>query len=380
MERHDNAWRDATQAGERTGMRPPQAAMGPALVGPALGHEAGAPRLDADDASVLLGETDMLLAGGMGPFHNDAMVPSYSSDLSLRLFDINGAPGGSLVDGPSTVTGAYGGAHGVDIGGLFPGAFPQTAPAHTPCLRAADRALTPTCEQPGPAPIGFGMADPLSLKADVLADLTSPRPRTPGLPPGGTSATVAAALAQAGPSVRQSGMPLPAPVRGRGTGEPMELGTADLGTAAGGSHNGAASGSAAAAAVGTRNQANAGGVRADGENKRKAPEPAKADAAHALLAAGSPADMDDDDEPADDRLAGVTDEKERKRLKRLLRNRVSAQQARERKKCYVSSLEQRVKDLESNVGSLELKVKTLEREKFMLLEVVKKTREPRGVL
>ena len=46
----------------------------------------------------------------------------------------------------------------------------------------------------------------------------------------------------------------------------------------------------------------------------------------------------------------------------------------------MSSLEQRVKDLESNVGSLELKVKTLEREKFMLLEVVKKTREPRGVL
>ena len=40
------------------------------------------------------------------------------------------------------------------------------------------------------------------------------------------------------------------------------------------------------------------------------------------------------------RLASITDEKERKRLKRLLRNRVSAQQARERKKAYLSSLEQ----------------------------------------
>merc|ERR1711918_258319 len=86
---------------------------------------------------------------------------------------------------------------------------------------------------------------------------------------------------------------------------------------------------------------------------------------------------DDEEESKDTQGEGgegeVVDEKERKRLKRLLRNRVSAQQARERKKCYVSSLESRVKELEATVGSLEHKVKTLEREKFLLLEVVKNT-------
>uniref|UniRef100_A0A7N0TUJ4 BZIP domain-containing protein n=1 Tax=Kalanchoe fedtschenkoi TaxID=63787 RepID=A0A7N0TUJ4_KALFE len=45
-------------------------------------------------------------------------------------------------------------------------------------------------------------------------------------------------------------------------------------------------------------------------------------------------------------------EKEYKRLKRLLRNRVWAQQARERKKVYLTELELRVKDLEKKNSEL----------------------------
>lgn len=67
----------------------------------------------------------------------------------------------------------------------------------------------------------------------------------------------------------------------------------------------------------------------------------------------------------------IEDEKERKRLKRLLRNRVSAQQARERKKAYLGSLESHTKDMENKVAQLEQKVAQLERENFMLRQVVK---------
>ena len=66
----------------------------------------------------------------------------------------------------------------------------------------------------------------------------------------------------------------------------------------------------------------------------------------------------------------VEDEKERKRLKRLLRNRVSAQQARERKKAYMSSLETERSDLDGKFAELESKINTLERENFMLRQVV----------
>lgn len=70
------------------------------------------------------------------------------------------------------------------------------------------------------------------------------------------------------------------------------------------------------------------------------------------------------------RLATVGDEKESKRLKRLLRNRISAQQARERKKSYVSSLEERVKELEDRCATLEQRTNTLERENQMLRRVI----------
>jgi len=69
----------------------------------------------------------------------------------------------------------------------------------------------------------------------------------------------------------------------------------------------------------------------------------------------------------------IEDEKERKRLKRLLRNRVSAQQARERKKAYMSTLEGRFKTLEARSQELEQQVNKLERENFMLRQVVKNT-------
>merc|ERR1711966_172386 len=93
-------------------------------------------------------------------------------------------------------------------------------------------------------------------------------------------------------------------------------------------------------------------------------------------------DSDDDDTGAGDRQPKpheiaktkynhVEDEKERKRLKRLLRNRVSAQQARERKKAYMSTLEDERRAMEAKTAALESKINTLERENFMLRQVVK---------
>ncbi|KAL8158512.1 hypothetical protein V2J09_000049 [Rumex salicifolius] len=59
-------------------------------------------------------------------------------------------------------------------------------------------------------------------------------------------------------------------------------------------------------------------------------------------------------------------DKESKRLKRLLRNRVSAQQARERKKTYLVELEGRVKDLEKRNSELDERLSTLQNENQML--------------
>ncbi|KAH7422154.1 hypothetical protein KP509_13G093700 [Ceratopteris richardii] len=66
-------------------------------------------------------------------------------------------------------------------------------------------------------------------------------------------------------------------------------------------------------------------------------------------------------------------EKEHKRMKRLLRNRVSAQQARERKKAYVSDLEARTKELEQRNAELEEKLSTLQQENAMLRKIIKST-------
>ncbi|KAK4783069.1 hypothetical protein SAY86_007443 [Trapa natans] len=66
-------------------------------------------------------------------------------------------------------------------------------------------------------------------------------------------------------------------------------------------------------------------------------------------------------------------DKENKRLKRLLRNRVSAQQARERKKAHLTDLEVRVKDLERKNAELEERLSTLQNENQMLRQILKNT-------
>lgn len=66
-------------------------------------------------------------------------------------------------------------------------------------------------------------------------------------------------------------------------------------------------------------------------------------------------------------------EKEHKRMKRLLRNRVSAQQARERKKAYLSDLEARTKELEQKNAELDEKVSTLQQENTMLRKIIRST-------
>ncbi|CAK7327457.1 unnamed protein product [Dovyalis caffra] len=68
-------------------------------------------------------------------------------------------------------------------------------------------------------------------------------------------------------------------------------------------------------------------------------------------------------------------DKEYRRLKsRLLRNRVSAQQARERKKVYVNDLESRAKELQEINTKLEEKISTLINENTMLRKVLMNTR------
>ncbi|KAG6391154.1 hypothetical protein SASPL_148906 [Salvia splendens] len=63
-------------------------------------------------------------------------------------------------------------------------------------------------------------------------------------------------------------------------------------------------------------------------------------------------------------------DKENKRLKRLVRNRVSAQQARERKKAYLGDLEVRVKELESKNAELQERLSTFQNENQMLRKVM----------
>ncbi|KAJ9699991.1 hypothetical protein PVL29_005706 [Vitis rotundifolia] len=67
-------------------------------------------------------------------------------------------------------------------------------------------------------------------------------------------------------------------------------------------------------------------------------------------------------------------DREYRRLKRLLRNRVSAQQARERKKVYVNDLESRAQELQDRNSKLEEKISTLVNENTMLRKVLMNTR------
>uniref|UniRef100_A0A7N0UBF5 BZIP domain-containing protein n=1 Tax=Kalanchoe fedtschenkoi TaxID=63787 RepID=A0A7N0UBF5_KALFE len=65
-----------------------------------------------------------------------------------------------------------------------------------------------------------------------------------------------------------------------------------------------------------------------------------------------------------------TADREHKKIKRLLRNRLSAQQARERKKVYVSDMEQRARELQESNSRLEEKISTLINENAMLRKVL----------
>ncbi|KAI4344684.1 hypothetical protein L6164_011882 [Bauhinia variegata] len=67
-------------------------------------------------------------------------------------------------------------------------------------------------------------------------------------------------------------------------------------------------------------------------------------------------------------------DKEYRRHKRLLRNRVSAQQARERKKVYVNDLESRASELQDKNSKLEDRISTLMNENAMLRKVLMNTR------
>ncbi|KAF8089470.1 hypothetical protein N665_0505s0020 [Sinapis alba] len=60
--------------------------------------------------------------------------------------------------------------------------------------------------------------------------------------------------------------------------------------------------------------------------------------------------------------------------KRLLRNRVSAQEARERKKVYLSELESRANELQNNNDEIEEKISTLMNENTMLRKMLINTR------
>ncbi|CAF1933570.1 hypothetical protein HID58_067944 [Brassica napus] len=67
-------------------------------------------------------------------------------------------------------------------------------------------------------------------------------------------------------------------------------------------------------------------------------------------------------------------DKEYRSHKRLLRNRVSAQEARERKKVYVGDMESRANELQNNNNELEEKISTLMNENTMLRKMLINTR------
>ncbi|GMH19604.1 hypothetical protein Nepgr_021445 [Nepenthes gracilis] len=67
-------------------------------------------------------------------------------------------------------------------------------------------------------------------------------------------------------------------------------------------------------------------------------------------------------------------DKEYRRLRRLLRNRVSAQQARERKKVYVNDLESKANDLQYKNLKLEEEISTLLNENTMLRKILMNVR------
>jgi len=109
-----------------------------------------------------------------------------------------------------------------------------------------------------------------------------------------------------------------------------------------------------------------GGASASASSGAGTDECPKEDGKQGQLAAATGAQP-----PAAGKKRGRTaGDKEQNRLKRLLRNRVSAQQARERKKAYLTELEAKAKDLELRNAELEQRVSTLQNENNTLRQVL----------
>lgn len=75
--------------------------------------------------------------------------------------------------------------------------------------------------------------------------------------------------------------------------------------------------------------------------------------------------------PMKRKRGGASADKEHKRLKRLLRNRVSAQQARERKKAYLGDLEVKSREQVRKIEQMEEKLNTLTKENAMLRQLLR---------
>ena len=69
--------------------------------------------------------------------------------------------------------------------------------------------------------------------------------------------------------------------------------------------------------------------------------------------------------------AQTPEEREAKRLRRLMRNRASAQQARERKRDWMAGIEERASTLEDRVAQLSNQVNALERTNWTLRSLIK---------
>jgi hypothetical protein len=96
-----------------------------------------------------------------------------------------------------------------------------------------------------------------------------------------------------------------------------------------------------------------------------------ADAPLFRLAGGDSSDQEEADGGRRRGAALTPEEREAKRLRRLMRNRASAQQARERKRDWMAGIEERASTLESRVADLTSTVNALERTNWTLRSLIK---------